>query len=93
MTGPIGTPNGFGLCSADAGIFDMLIDKNDPRLAAAALACADDEQLIGVPLRRFIVPGRGGTADVLIKGDGQLDLQPERSSAHRALCVALGINS
>jgi hypothetical protein len=70
----------------------MLIDKDDPRIAAAGLASIDDDKLVGTKLKRFIVPGRGGTADVHVTPEGKLDLQPERSSAHRALCVALGLN-
>jgi hypothetical protein len=69
----------------------MKIPKDDARIAAAGLTYVDDATLARAPLRRFIIPGRGGTADVLVVDD-QLDLQPARSAAHKALCDALGLN-
>jgi hypothetical protein len=69
----------------------MRIAKEDGRIAEQGLVYIDDGQLAGAPLRRFILAGRGGTVDVLVVGD-ELDLQPERSASHKALCAALGMN-
>ena len=70
----------------------MQIAENDARITAAGLSYADDTVLVaGRTLRRFVVPGRGGTADVLLE-NGLLDLQPDRSAAHKALCAAWGVN-
>jgi len=38
---------------------------------------------------RFIIPGRSEVIPAVIVGD-ELDLQPARSSSHRALASALG---
>jgi hypothetical protein len=70
----------------------MQIANDDARVTAAALSYADDDKLVpGKTLRRFVIPGRGGTADVLMDG-AVLDLQPDRSAAHKALCAAWGVN-